>query len=246
MASSKIPNTSLDPTSKGSRSEDDEIADVLRQLRGQKEVTAEAIAEMDALAIEQVIQEKDNEDLCTMARLYFSGREHSGIAKDKQKALLLWQAAADKGDVNAQYSYALCLQSGEGVENGTPQPKKAVRILISLAERGHPWAQFAVATALLKKGSGVKVNESEALKLFKICAQNGVSPALYNIGNLYAEGKGADQDEDEALSWYEKAAAAGDPQANFTLGSWHCQGRVVEEDWDKVNTLIHNLQMLTF
>jgi TPR repeat protein len=136
----------------------------------------------------------------------------------------------------------MCLQKGEGTADGKRQLLQAAKLLIPLAERGHPWAQFALATALLK-GEGVKINEEEAMNLFKICAKNGVAPALYNIGHMYAEGKGVEEpDEDEALEWYEKAAQAGDPQANFTLGSWHCQGRVVEEDWEKVkNSFPQNL-----
>jgi TPR repeat protein len=210
---------------------DDEISDVMKQLQAGTP-PAKVLTKLAAQEVEQLVQESSMEEVSELAQAHWNGE--CGVELDKSKAAALWKAAAAMGDPNAQYSFAMSLKSGEGTEDGKPRPVAAARELISLAERGHPWAQFALADALLK-GEGVKVNEEEALVLFKISAQNGVAPALFNIGNLYAEGKGTGipPNDETACEWYVKASDAGDPMAMFTLGTRYCQGKGVLMDWDK-------------
>ena len=56
-------------------------------------------------------------------------------------------------------------------------------------------------------------------------ARGGVTPALHNIANAYAEGLGVDQSDRNALLFYEAAVEAGDPSAKFTLGTWLYAGK---------------------
>ena len=118
-----------------SSTDDQEIADVLRQLRGQKEISATALLQMDEMSIDDLVEQKETEEISALATAYFKGGEK--IKQDKTKAAALWKAAADRGDINAEYSYAMSLQ--QGLEGQKPQLVAAVKILISLAERGHPW-----------------------------------------------------------------------------------------------------------
>jgi hypothetical protein len=210
---------------------DDEISDVMQQLKSGT-APKKVLTEVAAQEVEQLVKEKSTEELAELATAHYNGER--GVELDKAKASALWKAAAEMGDTNAQYSYAMSLKSGEGTADGNPRPVAAARELIALAERGHPWAQFALADMLIK-GEGVKVNEEEALVLFKISAQNGVAPALFNIGNMYSEGKGTGvaPNETTACEWYAKASDAGDPMAMFTLGTRYCQGKGVEMDWEK-------------
>lgn len=96
-------------------------------------------------------------------------------------------------------------------------------------------------------GDGIPQNYEEAFKLFKVytvilinfqitleiiifdllqkAARGGVTPALHNIGNCYADGKGAKQSDKNALLYYQAADEAGDHFASFTLGTWYYSGR---------------------
>ena len=56
-------------------------------------------------------------------------------------------------------------------------------------------------------------------------AIGGVTPALHNIGNCYADGKGVQQSEKNAVLYYQAADEAGDHFASFTLGTWYYNGK---------------------
>lgn len=99
-------------------------------------------------------------------------------------------------------------------------------------------------------GDGVQQDFTEAFKLFKVnrptffglallvssvysfllkfsqkAAIGGVTPALHNIGNCYADGKGVQQNEKNAVLYYQAADEAGDHFASFTLGTWYYHGK---------------------
>jgi TPR repeat protein len=192
----------------GTAEENDELAAIIQELSDTPDNGKEVADQLETL-----VETRTPEQLDVLAGHVFRAEE--GYTEDMASAAALWKAASDQGYANATYSYAQCLRSGDGVEK--PQKTAAARLLIQLAEQGHPWAQFSLADALAK-GEGVKVNEAEALALFKVAAQNGVVPALYNIGNMYADGRGVAQDDVEANRWYRLGLEKGDPHAMFTMG----------------------------
>ena len=45
-----------------------------------------------------------------------------------------------------------------------------------------------------------------ALEVWRPLAEQGVAPAQYRLGTLYAEGKGVEQSDTTAAAWYHRAA----------------------------------------
>ena len=59
-------------------------------------------------------------------------------------------------------------------------------------------------------GYGVERNYDEAVRLFRLSAEQGSAPGMSHLGFMYENGKGAAKNLDEARKLYEQAAAQGD------------------------------------
>ena len=55
---------------------------------------------------------------------------------------------------------------------------------------------------------------AEAVKWFRLAAEQGIAPAQYNLGIRYAKGQGVPQDYVTAHMWFNLAGAHGLPDAN--------------------------------
>ena len=77
-------------------------------------------------------------------------------------------------------------------------------------------------------------NKQDYEKAFEFCknsAEQGYSPAQYNLGLMYAQGIGIKQDYAEAVKWYIKAAKQGHAQSQYNLGLMYSFGVVgVKQD----------------
>ena len=51
-------------------------------------------------------------------------------------------------------------------------------------------------------GRGVIEDEAEAVKWYRLAAEQGYANAQYSLGNMYASGRGVIEDEAEAVKWY--------------------------------------------
>ena len=74
-------------------------------------------------------------------------------------------------------------------------------------------------------GEGVLKDDAEAIRWYRLAAEQDHSSAQYNLGVHYANGKGVLKDDVEAVRWYSLAAAQGDASAQFGLGLSYRQGR---------------------
>ena len=68
-----------------------------------------------------------------------------------------------------------------------------------------------------RTGDGVAQDSVEAVRLFKLAADQGFAEAENNLGCMYARGCGVEQDTAEAIRWLERAAAKGHEKANKYL-----------------------------
>lgn len=93
----------------------------------------------------------------------------------------------------------------------------SLQALITQAENGAPAAQFDLGNRYLN-AEGVEKDNFEALRWFKLAADQNNVNAQYNIAVMYLNGIGVVKDEEQAVSWFVKAADNGDPQSQFTLG----------------------------
>lgn len=127
------------------------------------------------------------------------------------------------------------------------------------AEKGNAEAMYTLGRKYLK-GWGLKKDEAEAAKWFRLAAEQGYDYAMYELGCCYMDGTGVEQDDAEAVKWFvnalgrgEKLAAGklqtyeekgdpdakkaletfirtGDPESMFDLAWMYDDGRIVEKD----------------
>ena len=70
---------------------------------------------------------------------------------------------------------------------------------------------------MYNKGRGVPQNYKEAIKWYRLAAEQGFAPAQYNLGAMYFEGLGVPQDHKEAEKWFRRSAEQGIARAQEAL-----------------------------
>ncbi len=66
---------------------------------------------------------------------------------------------------------------------------------------------------LYENGKGVPQDYKEAVKRYRLAAEQGLAEAQNDLGYMYKEGQGVTQDYKEALKWYRLAAEQGHAEA---------------------------------
>jgi hypothetical protein len=95
--------------------------------------------------------------------------------------------------------------------------------------QGHAGAQFNLGS-MYAKGLGVAKDDAEALRLYRLAADQGHADAQFNLGVIYAEGQGVAQDDAEAVQLYRLAADQGHARAQYNLGVMYAEGQGVAQD----------------
>ena len=83
-------------------------------------------------------------------------------------------------------------------------------------------SDFGIATyksQVDKDGDGIEQNMEEAVKWWRLAAEQGDADAQYNLGNAYKRGEGVEQNMEEAVKWWRLAAEKGDEKAKEALKS---------------------------
>ena len=92
----------------------------------------------------------------------------------------------------------------------------AVREWKPFARKGHAKIQNIMGTMYLT-GKGVRQNNKEAAKWYKLAAKQGLAGAQFNLGFLYAKGKGVPQNYKTAAEWFSLASKQGHAGAQSGL-----------------------------
>ena len=74
-------------------------------------------------------------------------------------------------------------------------------------------------------------NYAEAVKWYRLAAEQGYAKAQVNLGSMYGEGNGVPQDNAAALKWYCLAAEQGEPKAYACLGFMYGLGDGLAKDY---------------
>jgi len=111
--------------------------------------------------------------------------------------------AAEKGDAIARNNLGVTYAAGQGISKND---------------------------AAGKEGQKVEQNYTEAIKWFRLAAEQGNVEAQCNLATLYYYGRGVDQDYAETIKWLRLAADRGDTIAQFNLGEMYAQGLGVAKD----------------
>jgi len=107
-------------------------------------------------------------------------------------------------------------------ENFAKRVETAFKLSCAKAQTGLGSAYF--------NGQGVTKNETEAVKWYRMAAEQGYAPGQHGVGLCYARGRGVPEDDEEAVKWYRKAAEQGFAQAQADLGYRYATGIGVTED----------------
>lgn len=90
--------------------------------------------------------------------------------------------------------------------------------LVARAEQGDEEAEYELAWRLAL-GSGLPLNDVEAVEWLHKAAENGHALAQNNLGARYYAGDGVKQDLIEAFHWFHAAWKQGDKKAGKNLNS---------------------------
>lgn len=139
---------------------------------------------------------------CFLAEMAENG---IGMSKDVNKALALYNEAANAGHAWAQTNLGYIYKDGVNVpvdlQKGVMWIKKAAEQMF------HP----AVSTLaqMYLKGQGVEKNPAKAVGLTSMLAEQGNPGAYYALFHCYNKGLGVAKDSAKAQEYLEKAVAAG-------------------------------------
>ncbi len=139
------------------------------------------------------------------------------------------EAAAEQGDMEAQFNLGRMYCQGEGTEVNY---EKALYWWEKAAEQGDVRAQFNVGL-IFSRGLGTEVNYEKALYWFEKAAEQGDVGAQYSVGYMYYNGEGTEVNYKKALYWFEKAAEQGYVKAQFATGCIYYKGEGTKRNKEK-------------
>ena len=73
-------------------------------------------------------------------------------------------------------------------------------------------------------------DDGEAVRWYRLAAEQGDTRAQTLLGTMYHNGLGVPEDESEAVRWYRLAADQGLAEAQYVLGAMYANGRGVPQD----------------
>lgn len=111
-------------------------------------------------------------------------------AGDLPLAVKEFRSAADEGDADGQFNFALMHERGIGVSKNE---QEAIVWYRKSAEQGNSNAQYNLAV-LYENGRGCAVDFAQANHWYRKAAVQGDGLAVGNLGMLYLRGEGVDKD----------------------------------------------------
>ena len=151
------------------------------------------------------------------------------LAKQKAQSDLILEAVKT-GDTSKANANLLFFIDAHLIDDSNDSIKKAIR------NGTGPTLPAPVAEQLGEAywmGTGGRQRDyNEALKAFRMAAEQGDARAMANIGWIYENGFGVQRDHAEAMKWYKSAADRGDLIANWNIGRLYEFGSGVSTDLD--------------
>lgn len=143
-----------------------------------------------------------------------------GMTPGNIQAFKLLHKAAIAGHAEAQFLVSECYYYGCGIELDRAQYTEWLR---KSAESGFAAAQN-------RFGFEKAQDHVEAIRWFRMAAEQNNSKGQLNLGNAYRYGHGVAQDPVEAAKWYRKAANLGNAKGQCLLASAFKNGLGVAQD----------------
>ena len=106
---------------------------------------------------------------------------------------------------------------------------KALKLLLPLADKGHPKAQLYVGDCYAN-GNGVIMDSEVAVKWYRAAADQDLAEAQHRMYRCCLDGIGMEANKGNAAKWCRKAAESGCVEAMFDMGMLYVNGTGVEEN----------------
>ena len=137
-------------------------------------------------------------------------------------ALKLFEAAARKGNPEAQYTLGFMYRDGRGTKR---DDVKAMAWYRKSAEQGYAPAEYNLGL-MYAQGDGTKPDPATAQNWFRRAADHGSVEAKVKLAEMAV----LEEKFEEAFLWFSKAADQDDADAAFNVGSLYYVGRGVPKD----------------
>lgn len=190
--------------------------------------------------------EEDNEENTWWTDNYLAAKRclYGSIEKapDFQRALILFEEEAEKGNGFAMQDYGKMLLLGVGCEKNEQEAQKwfksayyAFLERLYSAKRPSGYLQYRIGK-LFAMGYGVKQSYYIASSWYQEAVDNKSVPAAYSLGSMYRRGKGIPQNDYYAFELFTKAATdykRPNAYAQFELGQMYKEGSGTTIDEEK-------------
>ncbi|MGN0866759.1 MAG: tetratricopeptide repeat protein [Oligosphaeraceae bacterium] len=154
------------------------------------------IAEFQKL--QEKAQQGDPKAQCELGNCYMHGK---GVPHDQQEAVKWFRLAVEKGHAGAQQAISHIAEFQKLQEK---------------AQQGDPAAQYMLGNSF-EYGRCSPQDWEEAVKWWRLAAEQWYADAQYKLAECYADGNGVPQDWEEAVKWYRLAAEQGHAKAQKAL-----------------------------
>lgn len=161
-----------------------------------------------------------------LAENYQQGRSgEAGYRKNLAKSLHWLRWAAEKGDPEAMYRYAVQLQKGCVTQKDIPQ---AINYYEKAGQAGYSvaWNELGV---LYWKGTDVEPDLEKALAYFRKGEQMEDAQVFCSLGALYETGEGVEKSPEKAVAYYQ-AAAQTTAEGKYRLALCYKTGTGLEQN----------------
>ena len=118
----------------------------------------------------------------------------------------LYRDLAMRGHADGTCGYAICLRDGRGVPEC---PAESIKHFRAACSAGHAQSQFELAVGHYNGDDGLDMDETKAVELFRMAAEQNHTGAMYMLGDCLLEGIGCARCRVEALDWLLKAGEQG-------------------------------------
>jgi Ca2+/Na+ antiporter len=98
------------------------------------------------------------------------------------------------------------------------------------AEKGDAEAQYTLAQRYFYGDDIIDKNHAEAVKWYRMAAEQGHALAQNDLAYCYNRGRGVPEDKEEGIRWYRQAAEQGNAMAQCNLGHCYYNGDGVDKD----------------
>jgi TPR repeat protein len=161
-----------------------------------------------------------------LSNMLIDGR--ADVAKDKKRAFELASAGTALGCAHSKGVLGRCCVWGHGVAEDAARGLALGR---ESEAADSCFGQNVVGVCYNLGCGGVAQDHAEALRLYRLAAEQGLAGAQNNLGLMFENGEGVAQDYAEAARLYRLAAEQGLAEAQKCLGNMFYNGEGVAQDY---------------